>query len=74
MWDDHLRRFSPGRDWPKDIELTFSGYSIGRWIDEDSESRNDALEVETRGFKGPRRRRSNGPPCAVDPAAPGRRK
>jgi hypothetical protein len=29
-WDDHLRRiFTDGRDWPKDIEPTFAGYSIG---------------------------------------------
>src|SRR5205807_20836 len=33
---DALRRiFTDGRDWPKDIEPTFAGYSIGKWIDED---------------------------------------
>jgi hypothetical protein len=53
--DDHYRRiFTDGRDWPKEIEPTFSGYSIGRWIDEDGDGRYDVLEVETRGFKGPR--------------------
>jgi hypothetical protein len=52
---DPLRRiFTDGRDWPKDIEPTFQGYSIGRWIDEDGDGRYDVLEVETRGFKGPR--------------------
>jgi hypothetical protein len=41
--------------WPKNIEPTYQGYSIGRWIDEDSDGRFDALEVETKGpFKGPR--------------------
>ena len=35
---DHFRRiFTDGRDWPKTIEPTFSGYSIGRWIDEDGD-------------------------------------
>jgi hypothetical protein len=53
---DHGRRiFTDGRDWPtKDIEPTYAGYSIGRWI-EGSDGRYDVLEVETRGpFKGPR--------------------
>ena len=53
--DDHYRRiFTDGRDWPAEMEPTFSGYSIGRWIDEDGDGRYDVLEVETRGFKGPR--------------------
>ena len=52
---DPLRRiFTDGRDWPKVIEPTFQGYSIGKWIDEDSDGKYDVLEVETRGFKGPR--------------------
>jgi hypothetical protein len=52
---DSLRRiFTDGREWPKVIEPTFQGYSIGRWVDEDGDGRYDALEVETRGFKGPR--------------------
>jgi hypothetical protein len=52
---DPLRRiFTDGRDWPKTIEPTFQGYSIGRWIDEAGQGRYDVLEVETRGFKGPR--------------------
>jgi hypothetical protein len=52
---DPLRRiFTDGRDWPKNIEPTFQGYSIGRWIDEAGTGRYDVLEVETRGFKGPR--------------------
>jgi hypothetical protein len=52
---DPLRRiFTDGRDWPKEIEPTFQGYSIGRWIDQHGDGRYDLLEVETRGFKGPR--------------------
>ena len=50
-----LRRiYTDGRDWPKTIVPSFSGYSIGQWIDEDGDGRYDALEVETRGMKGPR--------------------
>ncbi len=52
---DPLRRiFTDGRDWPKVIKPTFQGYSIGKWVDEDGNGRFDVLEVETRGFKGPR--------------------
>jgi hypothetical protein len=52
---DPLRRiFTDGRDWPKSSEPTFAGYSIGKWIDEDGDGKYDVLEVETRGFKGPR--------------------
>ncbi len=52
---DPLRRiFTDGRDWPKTIEPTFQGYSIGKWIDTDGDGTYDLLEVETRGFKGPR--------------------
>src|SRR4051812_38522872 len=52
---DSVRRvFTDGRDWPKDIIPAFLGYSIGRWIDQDGDGRYDALEIETRGFKGPR--------------------
>jgi hypothetical protein len=52
---DPLRRiFTDGREWPKEIEPTFAGYSIGKWIDTDGDGKYDVLEVETRGFKGPR--------------------
>lgn len=54
---DHGRRiFTDGRDWPKrEMEPTYQGYSIGKWVDEDGDGRYDVLEVETRGpFKGPR--------------------
>jgi hypothetical protein len=52
---DPLRRiYTDGRDWPKEITPKFQGYSIGRWIDSERSGRYDVLEVETRGFKGPR--------------------
>jgi hypothetical protein len=64
---DPLRRvFTDGRDWPKVIEPTFQGYSIGRWIDEDGDGRYDVLEVETRGFKGPRIYDATGIPLHAD--------
>jgi hypothetical protein len=53
---DHGRRiYTDGRDWPVEIDPTYQGYSIGKWVDEDGDGRHDVLEVETRGpFKGPR--------------------
>src|SRR5262245_42923787 len=48
--DDHLRRIiTDGRDFPKNLNATYQGYSIGRWIDEDGDGTYDVLEVETRG-------------------------
>jgi hypothetical protein len=54
--DSYRRIYTDGRDWPAEgeYELTFAGYSIGRWIDQDGDGRYDVLEVETRYFKGPR--------------------
>jgi hypothetical protein len=64
---DHYRRiFTDGRDWPKDIEPAYSGYSIGRWSDQGGDGRNDTLEVETRGFKGPRSYDATGLPLHFD--------
>jgi len=54
-WIEHGRRiYTDGRDWPKEIEPTLQGYSIGKWVDTDGDGKYDVLEVETRGFKGPR--------------------
>jgi hypothetical protein len=65
--EDHFRRiFTDGRGWPKDIEPTYAGYSIGRWIDEDGDGRYDVLEVETRGFKGRRAYDASGLPLHYD--------
>ncbi len=66
--EDPLRRiFTDGRDWPGDLEPTYQGYSIGRWIDEGGDGRYTVLEVETRGpFKGPRAYDASGLPLAFD--------
>jgi hypothetical protein len=65
---EHYRRlFTDGRDWPKDLEPTYAGYSIGKWIDEDGDGVYDVLEVETRGpFKGPRAYDATGLPLHFD--------
>jgi hypothetical protein len=52
--NDNRRIYTDGRDWPTELEPTHLGYSIGRWIDTDGDGRYDVLEIETRGFKGPR--------------------
>jgi len=63
---DSRRIFTDGRDWPKNIVPTFVGYSIGHWIDSDGDGRYDVLEIETRGFKGPRSYDPAGIPLAFD--------
>jgi hypothetical protein len=65
--DHHRRIFTDGRDWPADLEPSYQGYSIGRWIDEDGDGRYDVLEAETRGpFKGPRAYDASGLPLHFD--------
>ena len=62
-----LRRiYTDGRDWPKQSEPSFMGYSIGKWIDTDADGRYDLLEVETRGLKGPRVFDATGIPLHAD--------
>jgi len=51
---DSRRIHTDGRDWPQEIEPSFAGSSIGRWIDSKQNGSYDLLAVETRGFKGPR--------------------
>jgi hypothetical protein len=65
---DSRRIFTDGRDWPNrdTFEPTFSGYSIGRWIDTDGDGRYDALEVETRLMRGPRAFDATGLPLHED--------
>jgi hypothetical protein len=64
---DHFRRiFTDGRDWPAEITPTYAGYSIGHWIDFDGDGRYDVLEVETRGFRGPRAYDELGLPLHLD--------
>jgi hypothetical protein len=63
---DSRRIFTDGRDWPKEIQPSFNGYSIGKWIDEDGDGRYDMLVVETRGLQGPRAYDSTGMPFHSD--------
>jgi hypothetical protein len=48
------RIYTDGRNWPNTEETWFVGYSIGKWLDTDSDGRYDTLEVETRHLRGPR--------------------
>src|SRR5215475_7893903 len=63
------RIFTDGRDWPKDQEPNFLGYSIGRWIDENRDGRYDVLEVETRFVRGPHSYDGSGLPFHADDQA-----
>jgi len=65
---EHFRRiFTDGRGWPEQIEASYAGYSIGRWIDRDGDGAYDLLEVETRGpFKGRRTYDATGLPLHFD--------
>jgi hypothetical protein len=62
------RIYTDGRNWPDDVEPTFDGYSIGKWIDEDGDGKYDVLEVETRNFRGPRSFDNAGAPLHADNA------
>jgi hypothetical protein len=63
----NIRRiFTDGRDWPTEIEPTYNGYSIGKWIDEGGDGHYTVLEVDTRGFKGPRAYDATGLPLHFD--------
>jgi hypothetical protein len=67
---DHLaeiiRVYTDGRDWPERIPPAFGGYSIGRWMNADAGGRSRALEIESRGMKGPRALDVNGMPLHSD--------
>jgi hypothetical protein len=60
------RIYTDGRDWPSTIDPSFAGYSIGKWLDTDGDGRYDTLDVETRGFRGPRQFDSSGIPLHDD--------
>src|SRR5262249_22928697 len=65
--EDPVRRiYTDGRDWPKQIEPSYQGYSIGQWSTEDADGRYTVLDVETRGFKGPRAYDATGLPLHFD--------
>ncbi|HEY2230284.1 MAG TPA: hypothetical protein VGI22_21590 [Xanthobacteraceae bacterium] len=63
---DDRRIFTDGRDWPAELEPTLLGYSIGKWIDSGGSGHYDVLEVETRGFRGPRAFDASGIPLHQD--------
>ncbi|HEY6254468.1 MAG TPA: hypothetical protein VIY51_01615 [Xanthobacteraceae bacterium] len=63
---DDRRIFTDGRDWPADLEPTLLGYSIGHWIDSKGDGHHDELDVETRGFRGPRSFDASGLPLHHD--------
>ena len=63
---DSRRIFTDGRDWPAEIQDTYAGYSIGRWVDTKQDGRFNELQVETRGFLGPRVFDSTGLPLHED--------
>jgi hypothetical protein len=60
------RIYTDGRDWPKNDEPSFSGYSLGRWLDTDGDGKYDTLEVETRNIKGHRTYDNTGLPLHED--------
>lgn len=64
--NDIRRIYTDGRDWPAEIDPTYAGYSIGKWIDSNGDGRFDVLEVETRRFKGPRTLDSTAIPLHAD--------
>jgi hypothetical protein len=66
--DTFRRVFTDGRPWPKEdeVEPTYAGYSIGKWVDEDGDGKYDVFEIETRYFKGPRAFESTGLPLHKD--------
>jgi hypothetical protein len=66
VMDSHRRIYTDGRDWPKIVEPSFMGYSIGKWIDEKGDGKFTVLEVETRHFKGPRPLDPAGMPTHTD--------
>jgi hypothetical protein len=63
---DSRRIYTDGRAFPDQIEPSFAGYSIGHWVDEGNTGRYNVLEVETRGFKGPRSYDNSGLPLHED--------
>jgi hypothetical protein len=56
------RVHTDGASMPASEPPSFQGYSIGKWIDAQRKGRYDALEIETRNFKGPRAMDSTGLP------------
>jgi hypothetical protein len=68
VYENNLPRriYTDGRDFPKDDEPSYAGYSIGKWLDTTGSGTYDTLEVETRNFKGPRNYEDSGLPLHAD--------
>jgi len=64
--DVYRRIYTDGRDWPAEAERTLTGYSIGRWIDENGDGKYTTLEIETRFLRGPRAYEVSGIPFHED--------
>jgi hypothetical protein len=62
----HRRIFTDGRNWPAEVEPSYLGYSIGKWLDTDGDGKFDTLTVETRHLKGPRVYDPTGLPLHTD--------
>jgi len=63
---DNRRIFTDGRPWAHDLEPMLLGTSIGQWVDTDGDGKYDELQVETRGFRGPRAYDATGLPLHKD--------
>jgi hypothetical protein len=62
-----LRRvYTDGRKFPRDFELSYAGYSIGRWQDSHGGGKYDTLLIETRGIRGPHTYDASGIPFHKD--------
>jgi hypothetical protein len=66
IWLGIRRIYTDGHPWPTIDDPTFTGYSIGKWLDTDGDGRYDTLEVETRHVRGPRTWDQSGMPMADD--------
>jgi hypothetical protein len=66
--DSYRRIYTDGRDWPApgEVERSYAGYSIGRWLDTIGSGRYDTLEIETRYLRGPRGIEASGLPTDRD--------
>jgi hypothetical protein len=62
------RIYTDGRAWPTigPDDTTFTGYSIGKWIDTDGSGRLSELMIETRHVRNPRTWDQSGMPMADD--------
>jgi hypothetical protein len=62
-----LRRvYTDGRKFPPDVELSYTGYSIGQWQGTGADGKYDTLLIETRGIKGPHTYDASGIPFHKD--------